>query len=145
MRILGIDYGKKRIGLAVGDMDSKLALPLETFLSQGVRRNVDYIQNIVELKGINTIVLGMPLNMDGTQGKRAKDTLFFGNVLEKALNITVAYIDERLTSVEANEKLKEANIAIKDRKPILDQVAAQIILQEYIDKYSTMQLKTNRK
>ena len=140
MRILGIDYGKKRIGLAVGDFESKLALPLETFLSQGIRRNVDYISQIVDLKGVDTIVLGMPLNMDGTQGKRAKDTLFFGSVLQKVLKITVAYMDERLTSIEANEKLKEAKVHPKDRKPILDQVAAQIILQEYIDKYLPLNL-----
>ncbi|MCL1945024.1 MAG: Holliday junction resolvase RuvX [Firmicutes bacterium] len=143
MRTLGIDYGKRRIGLAIGDTESKLALPLETFLSQGVRKNVDYIAHIIELKDIDTIVLGMPLNMDGTQGRRAKDTLFFGEVLKKALKKEVAYIDERLTSIEANDKLKEARVPVTQRKSIIDQVAAQIILQMYLDKYSIDYLPKN--
>lgn len=139
MRKLGIDYGKRRTGVAISDFNGIIAMPLETFASGGVRKDVDYVAEIVASRQIDTIVLGMPYNMDGTKGKRAKDTEFFGKVLQKVINIPVIYVDERLTSVEANDKLIEANVSVQNRKKAIDQVAAQIILQQYID--STLQKK----
>jgi putative Holliday junction resolvase len=140
--MLGIDYGERRIGLAISDMLGILASPLETIISQGVRNNVDYIADIVQTKSIETVVIGLPLNMDGSEGKRVKSTKFFGSVLQKVLNIPVVYSDERLTTFEANQKLKEAGVSLDKREKIIDQVAAQIILQEYLD--SALQQNKNQ-
>jgi putative Holliday junction resolvase len=135
LRKLAIDYGKKRIGLAIGDFVTRVAVPLDTMYSHGIRNDVDCIASIVQSREIDTLVIGMPLNMDGSQGRRAKDTLFFGNVLQRVLNIEVVYIDERLSSIEASSRLSDANINVRDQRRMIDQVSAQIILQEYIDKY----------
>jgi putative Holliday junction resolvase len=100
-----------------------------------VRKDVDYIADIVLSKDVDTVVLGMPYHLDGTIGKRAKDTEFFAKVLRKVLPIPVVYADERLTSVEAEQKLHQARVPVGKHKQLVDQVAAQIILQQYLDSH----------
>jgi len=133
VRKLGIDYGAKRTGLAISDVMGIIASPLETFVSQGMSQDIEHIANIVNSKQVDTVVIGMPYNMDGTKSKHAKSTEFFGKTLGKVAGVPVIFRDERLTTVEAYEKLNSAKVKKKKQKTVVDQVSAQIILQEYID------------
>lgn len=133
MRILGIDYGDARIGLAVCDDMQVLASPVGTIKSQSMRKNIDAVAQIADREGAELIVVGLPLNMDGSEGERANKTRAFGRVLEKVSGKQVVYMDERLTSVQANEIMDEALVKKSKRKNLVDTIAAQIILQSYID------------
>ncbi|MCL2598694.1 MAG: Holliday junction resolvase RuvX [Firmicutes bacterium] len=133
VRKLGIDYGARRTGLAISDVMGIIATPLETFVSQGMRQDIDHIARIVNTKQVDTVVIGMPYNMDGTTGKRAKSTEFFGQALSRIVGVPVVFRDERLTTVEAYSKLAQAGLKKAKQKDKVDQVSAQIILQEYID------------
>lgn len=133
VRKLGIDYGAKRTGLAITDVMGIVASPLETFTSQGMKQDIDHIISIINTKQVDTIIIGLPLNMDGTMGKRAKSTEFFGKTLGRATKIPVIFRDERLTTVEAYSQLEQAKVKKRKQKAVVDQVAAQIILQDYIN------------
>jgi len=133
VRKLGIDYGAKRTGLAISDVMGIIASPLETFVSRGLRGDIEHIVEIVNAKQVDTVVIGMPYNMDGTISKRAKSTEFFGTTLSNVINVPVIFRDERLTTIEAYNKLSEVRVKKSKQKAVVDQVAAQIILQEYID------------
>lgn len=133
MRILGIDYGDARIGLALSDESETLASPLGTYLSQSMRKDIDYIAALAKDKGAGLIVLGLPVNMDGSMGERANKTKSFGNVLERVSGLEVIYKDERLTTVSAERTLIECNMRREKRKQVIDTLSAQIILQSYLD------------
>ena len=133
MRILGVDYGDSRIGLSVCDELQILAVPLATVKSESMKKNVDKIATIATNENVKKIVVGLPLNMDGTEGIRASKSRAFGRVLEKVTGISVDYMDERLTSVEAEEIMEKINVKKDKRKNIVDRIAAQIILQSYLD------------
>lgn len=133
MRILGVDYGDARIGLAVCDDLQVLASPVGTIKSQSMRKNIDAVAQIADKEAAELIVVGLPLNMDGSEGARAGKTRAFGRVLEKVSGKQVVYMDERLTSVQADEIMDEALVKKSKRKNLVDTIAAQIILQSYID------------
>lgn len=133
MRILGVDYGDARIGLAVCDDMQVLASPVGTIKSQSMRKNIDAVAQIADNEAAELIVVGLPLNMDGSEGARAGKTRAFGRVLEKVAGKQVVYMDERLTSVQADEIMDEALVKKSKRKNLVDTIAAQIILQSYID------------
>ncbi len=133
MRILAIDYGDARIGLALSDESETLASPLGTYKSQTMRKDIDAIAAIAKENGAGLIVLGLPLNMDGTRGERASKTESFGKVLEKVSGLKVVYKDERLTTVSAEKTLIECNMRREKRKQVIDTLSAQIILQSYLD------------
>ncbi len=133
MRILGVDYGDKRIGLALSDALGIVACPIGTYEAKGMRRDIDYIAELAKEKQAEAIVLGLPVNMDGTHGERAEKTKAFGRNLEKVSGLNVIYKDERLTTVSAEKSLIESNVRREKRKNVIDTVAAQIILQSYLD------------
>lgn len=133
MRILAIDYGDARIGLALSDESETLASPLQTYNSQSMRKDIDYISVLAKEKNAGLIVLGLPINMDGSMGERANKTQSFGSVLERVSGIKVVYKDERLTSVSAEKTLIECNMRREKRKQVIDTLSAQIILQNYLD------------
>ena len=128
-----MDYGDSRIGLSVCDELQILAVPLLTIKSESMRKNVDKIASIARDESVQKIVVGLPLNMDGTEGIRASKSRAFGRVLEKVSGIETVYFDERLTSVQAEEIMDEMNVKKDKRKNIVDRIAAQIILQSYLD------------
>ncbi len=133
MRILGVDYGDSRIGLSVCDELQTLASPLATVKSESMRKNVDKIAAVAKDQNVGAVVLGLPLNMDGSEGVRAGKSRAFGRVLEKVSGLKVIFADERLTTVEA-EEIMDANFVPKNkRKEIVDRIAAQLILQSYLD------------
>ncbi len=133
MRILGIDYGDARIGLALSDVLEVLASPLKTLKSVTMRKDIDNLAAIAKNNDAGLIVLGLPLMLDGTEGERASKTRALGRNLEKVSGVKVVYQDERLTSVEAEEILKNNNVRREKQKDVIDTVAAQIILQSYLD------------
>lgn len=133
MRILGIDYGDARIGISVCDELEILASPLDTVGSESMRKNIDRIAAIAKRELVGKIVVGLPLNMDGTEGERAAKTRAFGRVLERVSGISVEYFDERLTSVQAEELMDDVGLKKGKRKNVIDRIAAQLILQGYMD------------
>jgi putative holliday junction resolvase len=130
MRILGIDYGSVRIGLALSDELGMLATPFETI---DAYKALDRIKQIVLEKQIQTVVLGMPRNMDGSYGPKADEVRKFAEVLKQNLSIQVHFWDERLTTKAVERMLIEADTSRKNRKKVIDKLAAQMILQGYLD------------
>ena len=133
MKVLGIDYGDARIGLAISDEIGIIATPIMTYKSQSMRKDIDFISRLAHEKGVGLIVLGLPLNMNGTSGDRVNKTQAFGRVLQKVSGIDIVYKDERLTTIYADRALTEGNVSNKKRKQVIDTMAAQIILQGYLD------------
>ena len=136
-RIMGLDYGSKTIGVAISDALGLTAQPLETIERSGenkLRRSLARIAEIVREKDIKKIVVGLPINMDGRSGERAALTLEFVEKLKLRVDIPIVMQDERLTTVEADEILDESGVKKQDRKQFIDQIAAGIILKEYMDK-----------
>jgi putative Holliday junction resolvase len=134
-RALGIDLGEARIGLAISDELGMLAHPLETVR---VRETPDVISHIVAIAardGVNVIVVGLPRNMDGSYGPAAEKARAFAEKLRAKTSAEIKLWDERLTSVAAQKALHEAGLNTKKSRPILDQVAAQLILQGYLDRW----------
>jgi putative Holliday junction resolvase len=132
-RFLGIDYGTKRIGLAVGDDLIRIASPIETIEACGeVAEHVRAVMSAAEAYGVDAFLVGLPLNMDGTEGEQAKITRRFGDELGRVTGKPVHYFDERLSSSAAQELLRPADLTRRKRKSIQDAVAAQVILQGFL-------------
>ena len=136
MRYLGIDLGSKTIGLALSDETLTIATSYKTifFNNEDYSSTIAKIKEVVEEFSIKKIIMGLPKNMNNTLGERALITLEYKKLLEENLNIEVIMMDERLTSVISNNVLIEADMSRKKRKKKVDSVAAQIILQDYLDK-----------
>ena len=135
-RILGLDYGTKTVGVAISDPLLLTAQELETITRErasALRHTLVRIKELCQEYEVSEIILGYPRNMDDTEGFRCQDTLEFKALLEKRVDIPITLIDERLTTVYADEILEESGVAKKDRKKYIDQIAAAIILQEYLD------------
>jgi len=134
MRILGIDYGRRRIGLAVSDEAGFLARPLDPHLrTRSLKKDLEHLSRLAREFEVETIVVGLPLNMDGSKGEMALEVEGFVSQLQELSKIAVIVSDERLTSVEAERVLLEGNVKRKDRKQLRDGLAATLILQGYLD------------
>jgi putative holliday junction resolvase len=132
MRWLGIDYGESRIGVAISDDLGSFAVPVKT-LQRGPSTTKE-ICGLLDGQGAIGIVIGLPVNMDGTLGPSAAKAKEFGAQLQTALPTTlIRFWDERLTTVEAQKALHSAGKNAKQSRKIIDQVAAQILLQNYLD------------
>lgn len=132
-RILGIDYGVKRIGIACSDPLGLIASPVGTYHSRGMRDDVDYLTSEAKKRDCGLIVLGLPLNMDGSEGKKAQLTRRLGEILQKASGLEVVLKDERLTTVSAHRVLDEGGVGFDKRSVVIDTLSAQLILQSYLD------------
>ncbi len=135
-RILGLDYGTKTVGVAISDPLLLTAQELETIVRQrpnALRHTLVRIKEICDEYQVEKIILGYPRNMDDSEGFRCEETLEFKKLLEKRVDIGGERLDERLTTVYADEILEESGVAKKDRKKVIDQIAAAIILQDYLD------------
>jgi putative Holliday junction resolvase len=132
MRLLGIDYGDNRIGLSISDELASFAHPYRTL--QRDTKVFHEIRQIVERERITGIVIGLPKNMDGTLGQSAAKAKAFGGELARVIPaINTVFWDERLTTIEAQRALHAAGKNAKQSKKMIDQVAAQILLQSYLD------------
>lgn len=139
-RIIGIDYGMARIGLAYSDESKLIAMPLETLKT--ARKSLDTVKELLskllELEKmhdfvVSEIVLGLPLMMSGKKGLLADEVQHFASLLKEHTHIPIAFWDERLSSVQAERALREGNLSRKKRAQKSDAVAAVIILQNYLD------------
>lgn len=134
MRILGIDLGDKKIGLAVSDPMGWTAQGLGVINSNGsADADIKKIKEYVEQYEVEKIIVGLPLNMDGSYGPRAEKAKAFADRMEKKLKVTVEMTDERLTTVAAEKLLIEADISRTKRRKVIDKMAAALILQGYLD------------
>lgn len=131
-RYIGIDLGSRRIGLAISDAKGMLAVAYTTLLRTSDELNAQAIAELAEAEGVKTVVLGMPFNMDGTKGDAAVVTDDFALRL-RGSGIRVRFIDERLTTVEAEKSLKAQGMKGKQRREVVDKTAATIILQAFLD------------
>ena len=137
MRVLGIDYGRKRVGLAVSDEAAFLARPLDPYLrTRSLDRDLQQVAQLAKGFQAETNVVGLPLNMDATKGEMAHEVEAFVEQLRATSGIQVVLSDERLTSAEAERVLIEGNVKRKDRKQLRDGLAAVLILQGYLDSRS---------
>jgi len=133
MRFLGVDFGHKRIGLALSDESGTVASPLTYIDGGGMAATSREIARISAERKVGKIVVGLPLRLDGTRSEQTEHTLAFIVELQSATTIPVAKWDERLTSVQANRALLEGNVRRSERKEKIDKLAAQIRLQSYLD------------
>jgi putative Holliday junction resolvase len=133
-RLLAIDYGSKRIGLAISDPECRLATPLETFARKDDRAAARHLGRLVEREGVTGLVLGEPRRLDGSVGDAAERVRRFARRLEETLGLPVELVDEALTSVEAERRLRAAGIDPSAESGRVDAVAAQILLQEVLDR-----------
>lgn len=133
MRILGIDFGTKRVGLAISDETGTIAQSLDHLVGGSDQTVVRELMRIAAERGVSTIVVGMPLRMNGSPSPQTERTLRFITSLQQATTLPVKRWDERLTTVQAERALLEGNVRRKDRKEKIDKLAAQIMLQSYLD------------
>lgn len=136
MRILGLDFGSKTVGVAVSDGLLLTAQGVETIERKDenkMRKTCARIEELIAEYEITEIVLGLPKNMNNTEGERVKKTKAFGEMLERRTGLPVHYWDERLTTVAAEQILMESGVRRENRKAVIDKVAAGLILQGYLD------------
>lgn len=138
MIILSVDYGDKRTGVAVCDKYEMLASPVCVFTEWNAEGLAEKIISTAVEKKAEQIVIGLPRNMDGSKGFRAEACEQLGELIKSKCEIPVAFWDERLTTVSAHKILNENNVRGKKRKSVVDAVAAEIILQDYIDSRKNM-------
>ena len=133
MRILGVDYGDSRVGLAVSDEMRVLASPLPPLQTGSMRKTIDEVAKLARETGAAVIVVGLPLNMNGTEGPQAGKVRAFGSKLGEVSGAEIVYKDERLTTVQAHRAFDQAGVSKSRRSRLVDSVSAQIILQSYLD------------
>jgi putative Holliday junction resolvase len=132
-RILAIDYGSRRIGLAVTDELGLTAQGLPTLHRSNKRNDFDHLRRTIKGYGIGEIVMGLPLRMSGEAGTQSEKVKEFAEELWRRFKLPVHLFDERLTSVEANRVLDESQVGLQRRKEVVDQLAAVLILQAFLE------------
>jgi putative Holliday junction resolvase len=134
MRTLGVDLGRVRIGLAVADEVLRTARPVSTVIRRGGERDLEAIAGVARDYEVTRAVVGLPLNMDGTEGPSARLARAFAPRLEAALGVPVELFDERLSSFEAESRLRDQGFSSKDLRRMVDAEAAAVILQGWLDR-----------
>lgn len=130
-RMIALDVGDVRIGVAVSDPLGMIAQPVEVYRRVGYAPDCRYVQGLCQRFETNSVLLGLPLNMDGTHGSQADKAMAFGDVLKKA-GIEVCYQDERMTTVTAERVLIDGSVRREDRKLYVDKLAAAVILEQWL-------------
>jgi len=133
MRILALDHGTKRIGVAVSDETKTIAQPLEYILAEPFADFLERLKKLLVEKEVDLILIGLPRNMDGSYGPPAQKVEAFVAVLRSAITVPIKTWDERLTSSQANRILNQGNVRRDQRKEKVDKMAAAILLQSYLD------------
>ncbi len=131
---MALDYGEVRIGIAFSDMLQTIASPFETYKRKNLFQDLEYLSNLAKEKETVKIIIGLPFNMDGTMGDRAVKTQQFGKELQEKTGLEIEYVDERLTSVEAEEILISSKVRREKRKEVIDKIAAALILESYLNR-----------
>lgn len=134
MRSLGIDFGEKRIGLAISDPGGRLAVPLTTLERRNDRSALRQIAEIAQREGVGRLILGEPVDLYGNRGPVAERVRRFGERLAELTGLPVEWVDEALTSVEAARRLRQAGVDVRREPGRIDAMAAQILLQDALDR-----------
>lgn len=134
MRIMALDVGRVRIGIAISDSLGLIATPYENYDRRNISSDIAHIKNIIEQNRVAKVLIGLPVSMDGSLNEQCSSVMGFAEELEKAVNLPVEYVDERFSSVSAERVLLFADVSRKDRKKVRDKLAASIFLQSYLDK-----------
>jgi putative Holliday junction resolvase len=138
MPILGIDYGSRRVGVAVSDATGTIALPLRVIDVRSVAQAVEAVAAVVAERAAEQVVVGLPLNMNGSEGEMATAARAFAEALEEVVTAHVALFDERLSTCQIERVLLDADMSRKKRKGVRDKLAAQVILQAWMDAQSPL-------
>lgn len=134
--VLGLDYGSRRIGLAVSDPAGVFAFPAGALERTQLAQDLEALRALIAERGVTRIVVGLPLNMDGSEGRQAARVRAFGERLREHLALPVDYWDERLTTFEAENQLRSRGVRPARRRDLVDQVAAEVILRSYLERPS---------
>ena len=132
-KVMGLDFGDVRIGVALSDISRFLATGYETYTRKSTEKDLNHLADIISQNKVKKVVFGLPLNMDGSRGIRVEKTEQFALKLQEKCGVEIAYYDERLSSVTAEDILIEAGVRREKRKEVIDKLAATIILQNYLD------------
>jgi putative Holliday junction resolvase len=132
-RLLGVDYGTVRVGLAISDPDRKIAFPLTTCTRRGRDADAAWFRDVVAREDVNGLVVGLPVHTSGREGQKAGEARAYGAWLVEVTGLPIVFFDERFTTVMAESALWEAGLTHKKRKARRDRVAAQMLLQAYLD------------
>lgn len=136
-RAMALDLGDRRVGIAMSDLMKMIANGYETYYRSGDEtRDIEYIKRLVVDNNVDEVVIGLPINMDGTEGVRVEKSREFGQKLGELIDAKIFFEDERLTTVSAERVLIEGDVRRDKRKTVIDMVAATIILQAFLDKRS---------
>jgi putative Holliday junction resolvase len=133
MRVLGLDVGDRRIGVALSDALGLTAQPLTVLVRRGPSVDLEAIRELVVRHEARAVVIGLPLTLRGAQGPQAQKVVAFSEALRGRLEVPVQLVDERLTTVQGTRILREAGVSRQKRKAVIDQMAAQLILQQFLD------------
>jgi RNAse H-fold protein YqgF len=133
MRIMALDFGTKRIGVAVSDELLLTGQGRDTIQRRELKGDLDLIKGIVAADGVSEVIVGLPLNMNGTYSEKTREVVSFVGELEKVIGVPVKTWDERLTSKQADRAMLEGDMSRAKRRKLSDKLAAQIILQSYLD------------
>lgn len=132
-RIIALDIGSVRIGIAMTDILGIIASPYESYTRKNLDTDLKYISDLVKEKSANLIICGLPVSMDGKENKQSEYTRGFGERLRGLIDIPLEYTDERFTTKTATDALLEFNVRREKRKASVDKIAASIILQNYLN------------
>ena len=139
MRVMGLDYGRISVGVAISDSAGIVASPVETIIRKGenkLRQTYARLRELIAEYGVEHIVVGLPIHMNGEMSERAERSKEFAAELEQKTGIGVSLMDERLTTAEASSVLKAGGVRREDEKKYVDKLAASLILQRYLDSQS---------
>jgi len=131
-RLLGLDLGERRIGVAVSDAGQTMAFPDRVLVRRSAKADRQTLVALVNELGVERVVVGLPLTMEGEHGPNAERARSFGQYLARALRVPVDYQDERLTTIEAEERLRASGLSLGQRRERIDAAAAAIILEDYM-------------
>lgn len=133
-RVLGLDVGTKTIGIAMSDPGRMLASPVRTLSRRSVREDADSLKKLIAAEHVVEIVVGMPYELDGSEGRSARLARQIGDALAAGTGLPIRYVDERYTSVDADQMLIEVGLSRERRRAVIDQQAAVLILQSFLDR-----------
>lgn len=133
LSVLGLDVGRKRIGVAGCDGLGLIATGLTTIVRQSFAADVVQFQDLVKERQVQRLVVGLPYTMDGAIGKQAQQVQHYAQRLARALDLPLDYMDERLSSLEAEAQMQQQRLSLRDNKGLIDRKAAAIILQQWLD------------
>ena len=132
MRVMAIDYGERRTGLAVTDELGITAQGLDTVVTKDEKKIPDLVAKVAIERGVGSILLGLPRNMDGSEGEKCEKVRAFAEALKEKLDVPIVFWDERMTSTQAHRVMREMNMKTRGNKEEVDRIAATLMLQEYL-------------